>query len=240
MPAIQKPTEEATIAAMFDRIAPRYDLLNRLLSARQDQRWRRALVAKVPVRPGGLFVDVATGTGDVILAVAHARTEYRAMVGVDISQEMLNLAAAKAGREAPAQPLEFKKMSAEALALNDASVDAMSISFGLRNVVHKDQALREFCRVLKPGGTLLILEFFLPESGLLSWLFQLYFHHILPFIGGLISDKKAYTYLPQSVGSFYRPDALAEALLASGLRVVSQTNFLFGATRLVEASKIAP
>jgi demethylmenaquinone methyltransferase/2-methoxy-6-polyprenyl-1,4-benzoquinol methylase len=234
---VQSPTNEARIAAMFDRIAPRYDLLNRLLSARQDQRWRRRLVAMVPYRPGGRYLDVATGTGDVLLAAAGAHAEYGAYVGVDISPKMLDVATLKAKDAPQAAKMTFKAMSAEQLRLPDAAFDCASISFGLRNVVRKAAALAEFHRVLAPGGVLLILEFFLPRRGLLAWGFQLYFHHVLPRIGALLSDKDAYRYLPQSVGSFYEPEALRAALYEHGFTVEETVSFLFGACRLVKAVK---
>ena len=243
MTVIQRPESEARIAAMFDRIAGRYDFLNRLLSLRQDQRWRRELTRRIPYRPGGRFLDVATGTGDVLEQVRFAHREYEMMAGVDISGEMLALAQAKLGGQAgdavrgPLAPVEFHRRSAETLGFADASFDALSIAFGLRNVVRKDKALDEFQRVLKPGGSLLILEFFMPRRGLLAALFQLYFHTILPAIGGLVSDRAAYKYLPQSVGSFYAPEQMRTVLAARGFRIDEVKNFLFGACRLVQATK---
>ena len=235
--SIQRPESEAKIAAMFDRVAPRYDLLNRLLSARQDQRWRRQLTAMVPYRPGGRYLDVATGTGDVLLSVARAHTEYQEHLGVDISGEMLAEAQKKATASGLAPVPQLRQMSAERLVLADGAFDCLSISFGLRNVVRRDQALREFYRVLGPGGVLLILEFFLPRKGLLAWFFQLYFHRILPFIGGLLSDREAYRYLPESVGSFYTPEAMREALYQQGFTVATTQSYLFGACRLIQAVK---
>ena len=236
---IQSPKSEAHIAAMFDRVAPRYDLLNRLLSARQDQRWRKILVRMIPYRPGGHYLDVATGTGDVLLAARSARPEYSEFVGLDISGAMLALAEQKA-KNAKGRPpaTEFRQASAEALGLGDARFDCVSISFGLRNVVRREEAIKEFARVTKTGGTLLILEFFLPKKGLLAALFQFYFHGILPLIGGLISDRAAYRYLPQSVGSFYAPEALKSVLYDSGFTVEETRNFLFGACRLVRATRV--
>ena len=234
---IQRPESEAKIAAMFDRVAPRYDFLNRLLSARQDQRWRRRLAALVPYRPGGRYLDCATGTGDVLLTVAAKHPEYREYVGVDISREMLSLAQVKVMDAEIKQPVQLKQMSAESLTLPDATFDCVSISFGLRNVVERDQALKEFNRVLTTGGVLLILEFFIPRRGLLAALFQFYFHTILPFIAGFFSDKEAYRYLPQSVGSFYLPQELRQALYQNGFTVETTESYLFGACRLIQAIK---
>jgi demethylmenaquinone methyltransferase/2-methoxy-6-polyprenyl-1,4-benzoquinol methylase len=237
--AVQHPQSEARVAAMFDRVAPRYDLLNRLLSARQDQRWRKRLVGMVPKRSGGRFLDVATGTGDVLLAVASAHPEYKAFHGVDISKEMLELARTKTAPHSECDKFHYDLQSAERLGYEANSFDGISISFGLRNVVNREQAIQEFFRVLKPGGTLLILEFFIPKTGLLAKLFQVYFHHILPLIGGLLSDRAAYKYLPESVGSFYSPEALNAVLYKTGFKPASTVNFLFGSCRLVNAVKPA-
>lgn len=231
----QHPGSEARVEAMFDRIAPRYDLLNRLTSARQDQHWRKRLVALVPYRPGGRFLDVATGTGDILLAASKARPEYAAFVGSDISQEMLNRAAVKLRSLKPA--VELQKMSAERLTFPDAAFDCLSISFGLRNVVNRARAISEFARVLAPGGVLLVLEFFPPRRGLLSVLFQAYFHHVLPRIGALLSDRDAYKYLPQSVGSFYSAADLRKVLYDAGFTVDAEQSFIFGTARLVRAVK---
>ncbi len=233
----QVPSSEKRVSDMFDRIAPRYDLLNQLLSMRQDIRWRRHLVDKIPYAPDGCYVDVATGTGDVIIAAAKAREEYSSFTGVDISESMLRLAGEKSNRQITKTPISFKIQSAERLAMAEGTVDCLSISFGLRNVINKPVALEEFYRVLKPRGKLLILEFFKPQNSILSKLFQFYFHYILPFIGGLISDKSAYTYLPQSVDGFYSPFELNEALRAAGFIVRSKKSFLFGGCRLICAEK---
>lgn len=236
---VQRPQSEATVAAMFDRVAPRYDLLNRLLSARQDQRWRRQLVRLIPKRPGGRFLDVATGTGDVLIGARSGRPEYSTWIGVDISPQMLAKARLKVAAEAVPEvsAVTLQEMSAERLEIPDGVIDCLTISFGLRNVVDRDRALKEFRRVLKPGGALIVLEFFPPPRGLLSIVFQTYFHWILPFVGGLISDRAAYKYLPQSVGSFYSPPEFRTALAAAGLRVDTEKSFLFGGCRLVRAIK---
>jgi demethylmenaquinone methyltransferase/2-methoxy-6-polyprenyl-1,4-benzoquinol methylase len=180
---------------------------------------------------------VATGTGDVLLAVAAAHPEYKAFHGVDISKEMLDLARTKTAPHSECDKFQYDIQSAERLAYADGEFDGLSISFGLRNVVDRERAIKEFFRVLKPGGTLLILEFFIPKTGLLAGLFQLYFHHILPFIGGLLSDRAAYKYLPESVGSFYSPEALQSVLAKTGFRPDGTVHFLFGSCRLVKAVK---
>lgn len=234
---LTRPVDESAIAAMFDRISGRYDLLNRLLSARQDVRWRNKLLAMVPYRPEGRFLDMATGTGDVILAAAKQHPEYASFIGGDISQGMLNFAQKKS-REAKLDQIEWRVMSAESVAVPTETCDCVSISFGLRNVVNKERALSEFARVLKTGGVLLILEFFTPEGGLMSRLFQFYFHYILPIIGRLVSEKEAYKYLPTSVASFYSPQELRDSLRIKGFVVDREINFLFGSCRLVRARRM--
>ena len=237
---VQSPTSEDNIAAMFNRIAGRYDFLNRLLSIRQDVRWRRHLVNQLPTRDGLTLVDVATGTGDVLIAAAKKHPNYGEYVGVDISAGMLQIAEKKLSRHLSDKAYRLQKMSAESLAMPNETVDALTISFGLRNVVQKENALEEFFRVLRPNGTLVILEFFIPQTGLLARLFQFYFHQILPRLGALISDKEAYRYLPESVGSFYSLPELEAKLKTKGMQVIGVKNFLFGACKLITARKLPP
>ena len=229
-----KPESELQVAQMFDRISKRYDFLNRLLSAGRDQQWRDELVREIPNRPGGAFLDVATGTGDVLLKVKQDHPEYRTYIGIDISEKMLNLARDKAIAE---KTLQFLPMSAQSLTFADQTFDALSISFGLRNVVDKEQALAEFSRVLKPHGVLLILEFFKAEGRFFEGIFQFYFHYILPIIGRIFSEKQAYEYLPASVQSFYSQEGLLCALNKCGFTSEVKKNFLFGSCKLVVARK---
>lgn len=237
-PTLTRPDDEKTIAAMFDRISGRYDLLNRVLSARQDVRWRHHLLSMIPYRPSGRYLDMATGTGDVILAAAEQHAEYDSFVGADISKGMLSFAERKASDAGLGQRIDWRVMSAESIDLPAESCDCLSISFGLRNVVNKERALSEFSRVLKVGGVLLILEFFTPEGGAFSRLFQFYFHHILPLIGRVVSEKEAYTYLPKSVASFYSPQELRDSLQIKGFAVDREMNFLFGSCRLIRARRV--
>ncbi len=234
---ITRPVDESVVAAMFDRISSRYDFLNRLLSARQDVRWRKLLISMIPEVPGGRFLDMATGTGDVLLAAAKARPEYAEFIGGDISKGMLSFADKKASSEGLSDRVRWTVMSAESITAQSEFFDSAAISFGLRNVVDKERALTEFARVLKPGGVFLILEFFTPTSGVMSQAFQFYFHHVLPRIGSLFSEKEAYTYLPKSVASFYSPSELRDSLQSKGFVVEREVNFLFGACRLVKSRK---
>jgi demethylmenaquinone methyltransferase/2-methoxy-6-polyprenyl-1,4-benzoquinol methylase len=230
-----RPGSEKQIAAMFNRIAPRYDLLNKLLSARQDIRWRNQLVRWLSPTAKGRFLDVATGTGDVIAAVIKAGLNYSEYWGVDISSEMLKFAEPKLARAKTSTQVGFREMSAEKLEFPDQHFEALTISFGLRNVVRPDVALNEFARVLKSGSQLMILEFFTPGEDLLSRFFGFYFHKVLPKIGGLISDREAYRYLPNSVGGFYTLPQLQSQLKSSGFRPGRVRKYLFGWCVLVEA-----
>lgn len=234
-------THEKTIADMFDRIASRYDFLNSLLSMRQDRRWRHKLISWLPPVNEGRLLDVACGTGDILKTAFLNRKDYVNFVGVDISKEMLKLAEKKLNdlglKNSNQTSLTLNAMSAEKLEFPDQSFDAVTISFGLRNVGDKERALEEFKRVLKPGGKLFVLEFFQSKSGILSHLFRFYFHFILPLIGALFSDKKAYTYLPKSVDSFYEIQEFSKILEKKGFLKSRQKIFLWGACVLVEASK---
>ncbi|NRA45059.1 MAG: bifunctional demethylmenaquinone methyltransferase/2-methoxy-6-polyprenyl-1,4-benzoquinol methylase UbiE [Oligoflexales bacterium] len=231
------PESEVKIAQMFDKVAPRYDFLNALLSMRQDKRWRKKLVSLCSDHDNASYLDVATGTGDVIAAIGESRPKAKELYGVDISEQMLSLADVKTKSSQFSSKLKFDVMSAEHLEFEDARFDTVSISFGLRNVIDKKKALSEFARVLKPGGKLLILEFFSPDNTLFAHLFQWYFHQILPKIGGLFSDREAYHYLPKSVGSFYSYEELNKVLLELGFEHKRTVSYLFGSCRLVFLSK---
>ncbi len=228
---------EANVARMFDGIAHRYDVLNKLLSFSQDRRWRNWMIDMIPYRPGGFLVDVATGTGDVLLSALDARREYRKFLGVDISRSMLAVARGKlssrTGRATARADVRFEERSAEALGQPDNSVDCVTVAFGFRNVINKENALQEFRRVLRADGQLFILEFFAPERGILSRLFRFYFHQVLPVVGGVISgDRTAYKYLPKSVDQFYSGIELRKALYDNGMMVAHEKRFLFGAARV--------
>jgi demethylmenaquinone methyltransferase / 2-methoxy-6-polyprenyl-1,4-benzoquinol methylase len=235
--AIQSPGNETKIANMFNRIAPRYDFLNALLSAKQDKRWRKSMISMAPFRPNGKLLDVATGTGDVLIEAMSQHKEYSEFYGTDISKQMLSIAKNKVQNLEQSEKSQFSLMSAESLKLPDSTFDCLTISFGLRNVVRREVAINEFNRVLKPGGSLLILEFFIPKRGPLARLFQFYFHQILPVIGGIFSDKSAYKYLPESVGSFYEYEELRDVLYSSGFVINQSKKFLFGSCRIVNAIK---
>jgi demethylmenaquinone methyltransferase/2-methoxy-6-polyprenyl-1,4-benzoquinol methylase len=200
---------------MFDRIAPRYDLLNRLLSAGTDVRWRRACVDLLALPAGGRVLDLCTGTADLLIE-ALRRDRGAQGVGVDLSPGMLVRGAAKLGPRGMRARALLAGGDVTALPLRAASVDGALVAFGIRNVAEPLQALREAWRVLRPGAGLVVLEFALPR-GPMGTLYRFYFRRLLPMVGGLISgDRGAYAYLPASVERFATPDELAALLAGAG------------------------
>jgi demethylmenaquinone methyltransferase / 2-methoxy-6-polyprenyl-1,4-benzoquinol methylase len=199
------------VRTMFDRIAPVYDAMNRVMTAGLDRRWRRETAAAV-VRPGDAALDACCGTGD--LAVACARAGAR-VTGLDFSARMLE----RARRKAP--ELEWVRGDLLELPFADASFDAATVGFGVRNVESLDRALAELRRVLRPGGRLAILEITTPRGPLRPF-YRLWFDRLVPLlVGRLLRGGPAYTYLPASVRRFPGPEELAELLRASGFERVS-------------------
>lgn len=227
---------EKSVAAMFDRIAPRYDAMNRLISGMQDQRWRKALLERVPVIPNGCYVDVATGTGDVLNLIMTKVCGPARFVGIDVSERMLSVANDKLANNHTIN-FELFCRSAEALQLPDQSVDCLTISFGLRNVINKRQGIEEFRRVLKPGGHLLILDIFPPEASLLARCYRFYFRYVMPKMAALVSDRAAYQYLPDSVDTFYRSSELQAVLADKQFSVKKIKKFMFGGVLIFHAIK---
>lgn len=214
------------IRQMFDDIAPRYDLLNRLLSFGIDRRWRQRAVRQLDVPPGGRVLDVATGTGDVALEIARQTDSSVRIVGADFTQGMLVIGDAKAAASPYAGRIVLVNAACEALPSPQGVFDGVTIAFGIRNVVDRAAGLREMTRVLKPGGRLVVLEFATPRSRLFRAIYLGYFHHLLPRLGGLLSRRSAYQYLPESVQGF--PDrATFLAMMGdaglTGLRTIELT-----------------
>ncbi|HEU5405772.1 MAG TPA: bifunctional demethylmenaquinone methyltransferase/2-methoxy-6-polyprenyl-1,4-benzoquinol methylase UbiE [Gaiellaceae bacterium] len=210
------------VQRMFDRIAPVYDVMNRVMTAGLDQRWRRATVRET-VRPGDRVLDACCGTGD--LAVAACNAAAGEVIGVDFSERMLE----RARRKAP--EVEWTQADVLALPFGDASFDAAVVGFGVRNVEDLAAGLKELRRVLRPGGRLGILEITKPR-GPLAIFYKLWFDRIVPLLGRVLPGGAAYTYLPASVRRFPGPEDLADLLRTCGFENVRFRRFAGGIVAL--------
>ena len=224
---------------MFDAIAPRYDLLNHLLSAGIDRRWRATAIRSLQLTGREMLVDVATGTGDVALHARRAGDAGAARVlGVDFAGAMLALALTKVRAAGEDRRIALVRGDAMNLPVPTMSADAVSISFGIRNVQRPEVACREMARVLRPGGRLAILEFGMPQIPGLNALYSWYFRRVLPLVGRMISGHTgAYTYLPASVGSFPPPAEFMTILRQSGFTEVKAVPLTLGIVYLYTGRK---
>lgn len=202
---------EEQVRAMFDRIARVYDPLNSVMTAGLHQRWRERAADMAGLGPGDRALDVATGTGDLALALAERVGPSGEVVGSDFSERMLELARAKA----PA--LRFETANALDLPYEDGSFDAATVGFGARNFADLPRGLAEMARVVRPGGRVVVLEITTPQRPPLSWFFRLWFDRLVPLIGRVAGDPEAYSYLPNSVRRFPDARGLAAAMAAVGL-----------------------
>jgi demethylmenaquinone methyltransferase / 2-methoxy-6-polyprenyl-1,4-benzoquinol methylase len=225
------------IAGMFDAVAPRYDLLNHLLSAGLDRRWRARAIAEARPGPGSRVLDLCTGTADLAVAAVQSGPGV-SVVGIDFAGEMLRLAARKTASLGLDRAIRLVRGDATALPLPDASCDAATIGFGIRNVVDAPRALRELARVLRPGGRLAILEFGEPRIPGIKTMYAWYFRYVLPAVGRLVSrHRSAYSYLPASVTSFPSPPRFSEMIAASGFSRVRAVPLTFGIVYLYVAER---
>jgi demethylmenaquinone methyltransferase/2-methoxy-6-polyprenyl-1,4-benzoquinol methylase len=227
------------IAGMFDRIARRYDLLNHLLSGGLDVYWRARAVRELRLTGRERLLDVCAGTADVMVAALRAGgTGARYAVGVDFAREMLRIGHTKLDGAAMANRARLVQGDAMRLPVASGSVDVASVAFGIRNVFAPGDALRELCRCLRPGGRLAVLEFAMPATPVLRSVYAWYFRHVLPRVGALISrHDEAYSYLPESVGSFYVPAEFTQLLSESGFAEVRAVRLSFGVVYLYVAAK---
>jgi demethylmenaquinone methyltransferase / 2-methoxy-6-polyprenyl-1,4-benzoquinol methylase len=219
--------KRAYVRTVFEEIAPRYDLLNHLLSFNIDRMWRRRALrvldwARVP---DGRYLDLCAGTLDVGAELIRQAGFRGFIVGADFAVPMLQAG----GGKAPRDRLAPVGADAQLLPLRDASMDGATVAFGIRNVASLDVALREVFRVLSPGARFVILEFTTPSSALVRTFYHFYFHHLLPLIGGLISGHHtAYRYLPKSVANFPAEPELAARMTAAGFSDVRWESLSFG------------
>jgi demethylmenaquinone methyltransferase/2-methoxy-6-polyprenyl-1,4-benzoquinol methylase len=219
---------------MFARIAPTYDLMNRIMTGGQDRRWRDTVLDLCDLPVQGRLLDVGTGTGD-IAAAARRRLPHLEVVGTDFTYEMM-----AAGQGQPLRrDLPFVQGDTLALPFADNSFDAVVSGFLIRNVVDRKAALAEHARVTKAGGRVVCLETTPPANSPLGPLFQLYFFHLVPLLGGLISgDVEAYRYLPHSTVAFPMPEEMRHLMEQAGLRNVFYREFMFGTVAIHVGTKL--
>ena len=218
---------------MFARIAKRYDLMNRLMSAGQDGAWRRQVIELAQLRPGAKILDVATGTGDIMVE-AHRQHPDAVTIGSDFTFEMMRVGQTKPTTES----VRWCTADAHHLPFGDDSFDAITSGFGVRNFINREKAFREQLRVLKPGGRIVCLEICKPPKNMLRPLFTLYFNRLVPVAGGLISgEREAYTYLPQSVSEFLTPNELKEIMLHAGIHEVTYKKLMLGTVAIHAGTK---
>ena len=220
--------------AMFDGIAARYDLVNRVISLGIDQSWRRKTVRALALGTSHRVLDLATGTAD--LAIQVARTEPSvSVVGLDPSAKMLEVGRAKVERAVLAPRVELVQGDAQALPFPDASFHSVCIAFGIRNVPDRGQALREMARVTRPGGRIAILELSEPRGGLMGAMARFHIHTIVPYVGALLSGVKEYRYLQRSIAAFPPAEEFAELMRSSNLNVLAVHPLTFGVCHLYVA-----
>lgn len=230
-------TKKEEIRTMFDRIAPRYDLLNHTLSLSIDRLWRHRVVEIVRHDDPRQILDVATGTGDLAIAMARRMPDAQ-VVGVDLSERMLAVAREKVAARALETRVSLRTGDAEHLDVADGWADAVTVAFGVRNFGDLDVGLRELHRTLKPGGKVVILEFSRPRNRLFRTLYEWYSYRVLPRIGGLVSrDKRAYEYLPVSVGEFPAPEEFLEMMRCAGFDACRARSQSFGIAQIYSGEK---
>ena len=233
---VDKSSEK--IQRMFGEIAPRYDLLNRLLSMGIDRRWRRRTTRLVP--PGdGPVLDVCTGTGDLALAYWRAGGRKVRVVGTDFAYPMLAIAKSKAAKADAEAHVSFLEADTLDLPFPDECFRVVTVAFGLRNVCDTDRGLREMARVCRAGGRVAVLEFSTPAVWPIQQVYLSYFRHVLPRIGQAVArnEQSAYNYLPESVGEFPQGEVLAGRMMEAGLHEVRFHPFTFGIATLYVGKK---
>lgn len=225
---------------MFDRIAHRYDLLNRMLSFGRDVAWRKRMARHLKDTPGQRILDVATGTADQLLFIESRTDRIASGVGIDMAVNMLEIGRRKIAKRNLSDKYALQKGDAAAIPFDAAAFDAVTVSFGIRNVDDVRQGLREMRRILKPGGRALILEFSLPGNALMRTLYLFYFRHILPPIGSVISgDGHAYRYLNRTVESFPYGEAFCDWMREAGFENVHAHPLTFGIATIYQADRPA-
>lgn len=240
MSASNSPRDR-TVQNMFDRIASRYDLLNRVISFRLDVRWRRQTIRTVMSGANSLILDIGTGTGDLAFNAAKEAGGTARIVGLDFSLQMLKRARSKQVTLTHSVNTEFVMGSAMASPFREAVFDGAMTAFVLRNVSDLSLFFAEAFRVLKPGAKVVSLDMFPPSRGWFATLYSVYFHHLMPRIGGLLSrDHSAYRYLSESVRQFHSPESVGKLIECAGFANVTVRKFMNGAVCMHVAEKPRP
>lgn len=235
--------EKKNIGALFDRIAGKYDFLNHLLSLNIDKWWRRRAVKTIIEKQpnGGKCLDVAIGTADLSIELARQLERKKAtyqITGIDLSAEMMRIGEEKVKKRGWQEHISFMLASALDIPFGDQSFDLVTCAYGVRNFSDLDKGLAEMQRVLKPGGQLMILEFSYPRNKFIAWVYDLYFTHVLPAIGRMLSkDKTAYSYLNRSVKSFVWGEQMCAHIKDAGFSQTAFQPLTFGITTIYTATK---
>ena len=223
---------------MFNDIAPSYDRLNHLMSLGIDNIWRKKALKEIVDGTQQQILDVACGTGDSTIAIAKAMEPGGRVTGIDISAGMMEPLMRKAAHEGVHDRIKLLKADALQMPFEADTFHRVTCAFGIRNFEDRKKGLAEFLRVLKPGGRAVILELGIPDKPFIKTLYDIYFRHILPLIGGIISgNRAAYRYLPESVYAFPRPETFCAMMERAGFHNVRHRNFTFGLCRLFIGEK---
>jgi len=229
--------KKTQVAQMFDAISDKYDFLNHFLSFGIDIGWRKKVVKILGRKNPTSILDIATGTGDLAIMMAQ-KLNAKKIVGLDLSQGMLNVGIEKVAAKNLNHLIEMTQGDSENLPFKNDSFEAITVAFGVRNFENLDKGLQEIYRVLKPQGTLVILEFSQPQGLIIKPLYGFYSHFILPLLGKLISnDKAAYTYLPESVAAFPYGKAFNAILKKTRFNTIDNKPVSFGIATIYSASK---
>jgi demethylmenaquinone methyltransferase/2-methoxy-6-polyprenyl-1,4-benzoquinol methylase len=233
----KSPSREQ-VWTMFDGIAHRYDVLNRILSLRRDVLWRKKIAQVLPQRENQQILDLATGTADVLLSLCQNSGKIGFGIGIDRALNMLDIGRRKIKEYKCMKKMILIPADAIKIPFRENFFDAVTIAFGIRNFVNIERSLREILRVLNPGGKLIVLEFSLPRNRLIQKVYLYYFRKILPTIGGFISgDRKAYEYLNQTVETFPYGKAFVDLMSSAGFTRAVNQELTFGIASLYHAEK---
>ena len=233
----KRESKSEMVRGMFNDIAPTYDRLNHILSLDIDKLWRKRVVRIVRKLGAKHIMDMATGTGDLAIAIAQ-KIEGSTIYGADFSSEMLAVAKQKIEVLGLAECISLTECNAEDIPLADEAVDAATIAFGVRNFEHQREALTEIKRTIRKGGHLIVLEFSNPSCAFVRWCYRLYSHYILPAIGRLVSKHAtAYTYLPESIDQFASPEAFSTLLKEVGFDSIERKSQSMGIAHIYIAHK---